>query len=175
MKPQEVFCIFFAIFWGVIANVQPRWKAFQFPLMFKPELNVVRRRVLLAILFLNVLPIVYFGVVLHFITSPEEANSIRLVLRGVLPAFGVFGWYRFWISMVEWKPDCFYKHDINEIPEQYRHVEPTYSHSYKEAKGSELPVVHLAKGASFGNCMAGASFLVVAVGVPCVLSMAAGW
>jgi len=48
---QQVFMLFFAITWGALANVQPRWKAFQWPLLgrHRPATN----RVVLSFLCLN--------------------------------------------------------------------------------------------------------------------------
>jgi len=96
--PQQVFMLFFAIFWGAVASVQPRWKAFQFPLMFHPQLSNVFMRVILAIFLLNLLPILYFGYILWCThgRGPMPADStflaiIKILIQGILPAFGIFG------------------------------------------------------------------------------------
>jgi len=166
---QNVFIVFFAIFWGAVANVQPRWKAFQWPLMFKPELRVVLRRVLLAFLVMNVLPVVYFGLTLWIIDGrgPSDSDSLarsaaKLVMQGVLPAFGMFALYRIWLGIVELWPDCFYKHEVKDIPERYRHVEPTYRQRWNETKESNMPVVDLGEDAGSGNLLAALFYLILA-------------
>jgi len=95
---QEVFMVFFAIFWGLIANVQPRWKAFQWPLMFK--LGVVTRRVLLAFFVMDILPVVYFGLTLWIIDGRAPNGWEKKKGRGqisrncrrplLVPPFGSF-------------------------------------------------------------------------------------
>jgi len=126
---QLVFMAFFAIFWGVIANVRPRWKAFQFPLIFKPGLRWnVFPRVCLALLVLNLLPIVYFGYVIY-VTSlagmgPVEGDTTllavtKILVQGVLPALGMLGIYRPWPGIIELKADLFYKSNPDEVPELY--------------------------------------------------------
>ena len=49
---QQVFMLFYAIFWGAIANVQPRWKPFQWHLFF--AVPQARRRAIAALVLLNV-------------------------------------------------------------------------------------------------------------------------
>ncbi len=166
---QLVFMLFFAIFWGAIANVQPRWKAFQFPLMFKPKLRNVLRRVVLAILLLNLLPIVYFGYILWAThgRGPMPADSTflaitKILIQGILPAFGIFGLYRAWLGIIELRPSWFYKSKLDDVPAEYRHVEPTYRLNYKEKnrKPSE-PVVDLGKDTGKGNLLAALIYLIV--------------
>lgn len=166
LKNQDVFIVFFAIFWGLIANVQPRWKAFQWPLVFR--LKVVFKRVLLAFFVMNILPVVYFGLTLWVINNHPVAGLIGLVFQGVLPAFGMFGLYRLWLAIVEFKPSWFYMRESNDIPEPYRHVEPTYRLSWNEPKVNNLPIVDLAEGAWFGNLLAALFYLALATLVPCM-------
>src|SRR3970040_2162923 len=56
---QQVFMLFYAIFWGAIANVQPRWKPFQWHLFF--AVPQARRRAIAAFGLLNVLPLIFFA------------------------------------------------------------------------------------------------------------------
>jgi hypothetical protein len=56
---QNIFMVFFAILWGALATVQPRWRAFRWPLIFR--VPKVGYRLALAILLLNVAPIIYFA------------------------------------------------------------------------------------------------------------------
>ena len=126
-ETQQLFAVFFAIMWGTAANAQPRWKAFQYPLLFLKE---VKWRVCLSILILNILPLLYFGIVLWCLRGNSIDNKcwtisilIKIVCGSILPAFAPFGFYRFWISCVERKPSKFYREDETEaLPSS---IEPT--------------------------------------------------
>src|SRR5438128_11966390 len=105
-ETQAVFSLFFAIFWGAITNVQPKWKPFQFGLFctFGPA----TRRLWLSILFFNFLPILFFGwtiCVLHGpALEPDKWTGwtvLRVVFRGVIPAVAMFGLYRIWMAILE--------------------------------------------------------------------------
>ena len=173
---QQVFMLFFAIFWGATANVHPRWKAFQFPLMFTPGLHWnVCRRVCLALLLLNLLPIVYFGYILYITFLPGRglANGdttiivvTKILTQGVLPAFGMFGIYRLWLAIIELKPSLFYKNKPGDVPAKYRHVEPTYRLSYEDKCSSSGPVVELGEDAGKGNLLAALIYLLVGLFSP---------
>ena len=176
---QTVFMVFFAIFWGTIANVQPRWKAFQFPLMFKLGLRLnVCCRVVLAILLLNIFPILYFGYILYFTSLPERCPDgsdttlifvIKILIQGVLPALGIFGIYRLWLAIIELKPDLFYKSNSDDIPVEYRHVEPTYRLDYTAGRRDSLPVVDLGRDTGKGNLVAALIYLVMGLISPWLL------
>lgn len=168
---QNVFIVFFAIFWGAVANVQPRWKAFQWPLIFK--LKEVFWRVVLAVVIMNILPVLYFGVSL-WVThgrGPMDSDSVAqaitaVVLQGVLPAFGMFALYRMWLGIVELRPHWFYKRESVDIPEPYRHVEPTYRHRWDEKKENGMPVVDLGVDGGWRNILAAVFYLFIAQGLP---------
>lgn len=176
---QEVFMLFFAIFWGATANVQPRWKAFQFPLIFTSGLRWnVLRRVCFAVILLNLIPVVYFGYILYSTSlpgrGPAESDTMILVvakilIQGVVPALGMFGIYRLWLATVELKPGLFYKSKPDDVPELYRHVEPTYRLSYKEHRCSSEPVVDLGKDAGKRNLLAAVIYLLVGLISPWLL------
>src|SRR6266545_4534529 len=59
---QSLFAVFYAIFWGVVANAQPRWRAFNWPVAFK--FTRTRRRLAVAIWLLNLAPVLVFVVFL---------------------------------------------------------------------------------------------------------------
>ena len=168
---QNVFIVFFAIFWGAVANVQPRWKAFQWPLIFK--MGEVFRRVALAVLVMNVLPVIYFAISL-WVThdrGPTTADSpgriiAVVVFQGVLPAFGIFAIYRLWLGIIELRPQWFYKRNAEDVPKPYRHVEPTYRISSEENKTNGLPFVDLGEDAGWRNIAAVLFYLFVAQGAP---------
>lgn len=176
---QQVFMLFFAIFWGATANVQPRWKAFQFPLMFTQGLRWnVCRRVCLALLLLNLLPIVYFGYILYSTSLPGRGPAggdttfivvTKILIQGVLPALGMFGIYRLWLAIIELKPGLFYKPKPDDVPEMYRHVEPTYRLSDKEQRCPSEPVIDLGKDTGKGNLIAALIYLIVGLISPWLL------
>lgn len=172
IDPPQVFMLFFAIFWSAVANVQPRWKAFQIPLMFK--FRHVFRRVVLAVLVLNVLPIVYFGLVLWWLYRRDPGTelsafeaAITLVVRGVLPALGVFGIYRIWIAIIELVPQKFYESNPTRVC-PYEHVEPTYRQLASRPANPSWPVVDLGLGAWKGNFIGGAVYIAVGVLAACL-------
>jgi len=165
---QQVFMLFFAIFWGAVANVQPRWKAFHWPLFF--SIKEVRYRVLLAVGILNLLPLLFFGYILWALTgrglNPTDGTLlvvVQLVIQGVIPAFGIFGVYRIWLGILELQPSLFYKAVPAQLPEK-RHVEPTYRH----VGNTDFPMVDLGKGIGLGNLLAGGCYIVLASIVPWV-------
>src|SRR5260370_14776177 len=88
---QTVFMLFFAISWGAVANVQPRWHAFQWPLFFR--VRQARHRCLVAFALLNLLPMIYFGYTLGILVGrgPPQgtalAGALHFVVPGVIPAF----------------------------------------------------------------------------------------
>jgi len=127
-ETQTIFTVFYAIFWGLVANVQPRWKAFQWPLIF--DLKQARYRVALSFMLLNICPVVFFGLIIWFLSGPKLVDSswtgkiaFRFVCRGVIPAFAAFGFYRVWLGIIEINPkNCFYNQRQSELPEKYRGV-----------------------------------------------------
>ncbi|MDO8532417.1 MAG: hypothetical protein Q7T26_09720 [Dehalococcoidia bacterium] len=160
---QTVFMLFYAIFWGAVANVQPRWKAFQWPLFFK--LPQARCRAMAGLFVLNVLPLVFFAYgmwALHGRGPTESAplaGSLHYVIRGVVPAFAVFGLYRVWLAVVELRPYWFYASDPNSLDEKFRYIEPTY-----RLKGElrNTPTVDL--GVDVGGMNLGFGLLYVVIG-----------
>ncbi len=124
---QTVFSVFFAIFWGVIANVQPKWKMFDWTQIATP---CGRSRLFLAVLLFNVCPLVFFGYTIWMLIGvgvPSENWNIRIVVkllcRGVLPAASLFGFYKLWISIMEKWPDCFYEANVKQEPAVITNVE----------------------------------------------------
>jgi len=49
--------------------------------------------------------------------SWDSAFVIGLTIRGLLPAFIVFGLWHLWLAVVEFKPHCFYAKDSTELPD----------------------------------------------------------
>jgi hypothetical protein len=145
---QNIFVVFYAIVWGLVANVQPKWKAFQLPLL---NLKHVRYRVLLAFVTFNILPLIFFGYIIWALRVEDlqayKTSIILIVIHGIVPAFAIFGFYRLWLGIIELWPDSFYVSTENrdsKLEEKKRYVEPTYSYIYEEkCNQKDMPVIYL--------------------------------
>lgn len=120
---QQIFTTFFAIFWSVMANAQPKWKAFHYTFFLR--ILQVTNRTVVSFLILNVLPIFYFSWSFNRLGVASKDNAInQSVLHGVIPAFAIFGFYRIWVCIIEFLPRFFYREkDNNQYPNSY--IEPT--------------------------------------------------
>ena len=120
---QQIFTVFFAIVWGTMANVQPRWKPFHWSLAFyfRPAAN----RLVLSILVFNILSIAFFVWTLSVLGNPFTASIPVQILRGILPSFAPFGFYRVWIAAIEWKTSWFYRLTSETRPDIAVKIEPT--------------------------------------------------
>lgn len=125
---QTIFTVFYAIFWGAVFSVSSRWKPFNFGLIFDKEVKHVARRISLAKLILNILPIIYFVLIYYILglkgnlCSQQKTYWVEfsaMVLSGIIPGFGIFGFYRLYIGIVEFDPTKYYKYRC-EIPMRYR-------------------------------------------------------
>ncbi len=125
---QQVFVVFYAIFWGAVFNVQGRWRMFQ-PL---PRYPHVKHRLLLSWGLLNIVPILFFGWSFFRLrgaaaTSPETWGLVETLLQvsaGVLPAFAIFGFYRLWMGIIEMAPAYYYERGSTQSSE-LRNIDPT--------------------------------------------------
>jgi hypothetical protein len=165
MLSKPSFWYFYAIFWGNIASAQLSWKAFHWPFFFK--IPQARNRTLMAVIIFNVMPLIFFGYVMWALAvcSPKlngitpVGASWNYAVRGVLPAFAVFGFYRWWLAIIELLPDCFYASCATSIDKRYRHVEPTYR---REIDCRTTPVVDLGDTHT-GLCNLGFGTIYVAI------------
>ena len=129
---QQIFVVFFAIFWGTAANAQPGWKAFQWPLLkYRRQLPLVRNRLRKSMLLLNVVPIVHFAIAI-WMMHLQWVTQLPLVpaaLVGMLTAFAGFGFYRVWLGFIERNRKEYYYTTRDQFPEDLRRalrrVEPT--------------------------------------------------
>jgi hypothetical protein len=126
---QQLFMVFFAIFWGTSSNAWPRWKPFHWTLFF--ELRPARNRVILSVIFLNLCPIIYFAAVIAWLGRSAPAAGylsgteyFREAFRGISPGLAVFGFYRIWFSIIEMRPSCFYLKTL-EAKDELNEREPT--------------------------------------------------
>jgi hypothetical protein len=89
----------------------------------------------------------------------------KVLLQGVVPALGMFGLYRLWIAIIELHPSLFYKANPEDVPELYRHVEPTYrlcwNDNNKDTRPDTCPVVELGADAGKGNLLAALIYLLI--------------
>lgn len=158
---QEVFVLFYAIFWGIISNAQVRWKAHHWPFLHVPQ---ARDRLLLSIVVLNILPVTFFALALWSLAalaipqSPPSAWTLRtcigIVFFGVLPAYAFFGFYRLWLGLMETNPDRFY---VRGDSGQY------------VTEDEEHAKIHLTPTACAGNLLAGLSYILGAT-IPLIVS-----
>lgn len=167
-ETQTVFAIFFAIFWGAVANVQPRWKAFQLPLI---EFAPVRRRVLLSVTFFNLLPLLFFGWTLWILVGPAASpinwtgwTVARLVLRGVIPAIATFGFYRLWLGIVECHSSLFYVETQAQLPQKYQRRTPE-----SQIIEPSLQELGIKQHTGSKNIRFGLGFVVLAILMPLVI------
>lgn len=146
----DIFMLFFAINWGFTANVQGRWKAFQWPFLF------YRRppswRLLLSLILLNLGPIAFFCWTIQRLGEVTTAQDLWVnVLRGILPSFAPFGFYRVWIGVVEIKPNWFYRSETEGVSNR---VDPT------------IRCLGIDKRFGKSNIIFGVMYLVIALLVP---------
>jgi hypothetical protein len=153
---QTIFLVFYAIFWGGIFNVQARWKAFHWPLIFHCyKFPQATRRLVLSILILNVVPVVYFVYAMAVLGTelpdhlPLEIALLTYV-RPVVGAFAIFGIYRIWLAIIEGRPNCFYASKRSAIPVEFQHVEPIYRLWHRGGQSDGL-IVDLAQGVWWKN------------------------
>lgn len=139
---QQIYAVFYAIFWGAVFNVLGRWKPFNFGLIFDKEVKHVSRRILLSLLILNIFPILYFASIFYILgfkgkLCEQQWKSLsevfEMVLSGVIPAFGIIGFYHLWLYFIERKPRKYY---INShlIPCKYK---PYHNAAYEAEPGLE--------------------------------------
>lgn len=127
---QQVFTVFFAIFWGATFNVQPKWKPFPYPVL--AHIPQAWRRLALSVLFLNLAPIAFYGWTLWVLrgaatdsASWTPSTVLALLAGGVVPAFANFGFYRLWVGLIESMPTWFYRQTDKEQPSIPIEAEPT--------------------------------------------------
>lgn len=170
---QQVFLVFYAISWGTIANVQPKWKPFHWPLIF--EVRQARSRLWHSFLHLNVFPIFFFAYALWSVGvvgsgSPCHSSIavLHIVIHGVIPAFAVFGFYRLWLGRMELHPERYYETNPAKLPQKYRIGEPTYRPiaNVKSKCPSKYPTVDMTPDAAWGNILAAIIYIGIAAIAP---------
>lgn len=141
---QTVFALFYAIMWGSLANVWPRWRAFDWTLIKRPEERALYR-CLLSLALLNLCPIVFFIIVLLWLNDCTLQGcwlQIGWTLFVImLQPFAEIGFYWFWISLVQWRAKWFYPDDVRD---------PRYEGRYKGLSKDDLSSEFAALNCVFG-------------------------
>ena len=111
--PQQVFTLFYAITWGTAANSQPRWKGFAWGVFFSN--SPARWRAALSMIVLNIVPLIYFVIILWCLGSGSWTGISHWNLKAAwksllstIPALAPFGFYRIWTGFVEFSSQLFY-------------------------------------------------------------------
>lgn len=118
---QTIFTVFYAIFWGHISGVLPRWKAFHFAFILK--LKQARNRLILSFLLLNIAPFLFFSgmyILLGYqkfcFNDFNLTNILSLFFYAIIPAFSNFGFYHLWIGIIEKNWEIFYVASEENLP-----------------------------------------------------------
>jgi hypothetical protein len=114
--PQTVFSLFYAISWGLVANGQIRWKAFDWALATRGFRDASYRpsweRLKLSLCYLTALPIIVFIIIVSILASltprSEGAVFVFQLLVATIAAQSAFGPYRLWLGKVENDPMRFF-------------------------------------------------------------------
>ena len=156
---QQMFMLFFSILYGIMLNSVIGLGAFPIGATFAGkdvkerdsygypkwiEGSRSRNRLCLSVVFLNILPFIYFAVAFQFIDligdipSTHLLNTIGQTLFIGFLSLGVFAFYQFFLGCVTWKPcghSWFYtSYELDE------HIEKraTYPSSRKHILGGVL-------------------------------------
>jgi hypothetical protein len=126
-ETQAIFTLFFAISWGVVSNVLPRWKPFHYALAFHCGFWQPTWRLLVACTLLNVIPWIIFVLVVVWLRGDAlQLNDwtflagLLLIVRAVLPGLVPFGCYRVWLAIIRIFPTCFYGENPDAVPPEFR-------------------------------------------------------
>lgn len=151
--PQQIFTLFFAIFWGAAANGQTRYKPFGWL-----GDRASWYRIGLSIVLLNLLPIAYFVLVLWLLRGwvwqlEDWQLTTALKMGGaVVPGFGIFGFYRLWIAVIQKFGSTLYR----RLPEGLQRIE-----SAAQTASAQRNVSDLDPALARGNLFSGFLYLFV--------------
>ncbi len=170
---QSLFAVFYAIFWGVVANAQPRWRAFNWPVAFK--FTRTRRRLAVAIWLLNLAPVLVFvvflvmfrGVTLEWAPSGVPWLAGLQIFLAIVAAQVPFALNRLWIGTLEHEPTRYYYQRSEELNLLAAH-EPKLDE--KDEGG-----VAISKVWSRGNLLASTGHLVVCIAAAVAINQGGAW
>ena len=140
---QAIFTLFFAISWGIVSNVLPRWKPFHFAMFGERRFPQPLHRAVVAFLLFNALPWLFFVSVLLSLGGAEsmarEWNiwlALCIIPRAIIPGLVPFGFYRVWVAVIQYFPSWFYAASQEKRRERFRRptcsdldpIEPDMTH-----------------------------------------------
>ncbi len=108
---QTIFALFYAIMWGTLANVWPRWRAFDWAAKHDKKRAIYRST--LSLIVLNLIPILFFIFVslrLGYWTFEKQSCSViwwKLFVIMSQP-FVLIGLYKIWVATVQLFRKTFY-------------------------------------------------------------------
>ena len=108
---QTLFALFYAITWGALTSVWPKWRAFDWALINEPGERACPRGIL-SLAFFNILPLIFFSGGLFFLNNwvlqgGKISIGIQIILIA-LQSLTLFGFYRIWVSIVQCCTNTFY-------------------------------------------------------------------
>ncbi len=130
-ETQTIFTVFFAISWGVMSNVLPKWKPFHYAMFGICKFCQPTRRIVVAFMLFNVLPWTFFVVVLFGLWDDKLETlqmtgwirvwiGFKLIMRAIVPGMAPFGFYRLWLATIQIWPKAFYAATQREVPCAFR-------------------------------------------------------
>jgi hypothetical protein len=158
---QVTFTVFFAIAWGAITNVQPRWKPFEAAIRDAKT----KKRWWLSFRWFNAAPVLYYVAMINVLMLNVWSRAAALernawlqsvVLAACVVAAGaVFGFYRCWLGEVEKNADeyyfrandCYYTHPdgqgecLGQLRPEYGSRNRCSGWSYIAVCAAALPVI----------------------------------
>lgn len=118
---QTIFTLFFAISWGIVSNVLPRWKPFHYALFcvnHQPTCRLIASWVLL-----NIFPWTLFWWSLVWLSYCPKMKpggywpTLSIVSHSILPGFFIpFGFYHLWLALMHASPTCFFFETDDKVP-----------------------------------------------------------
>lgn len=114
---QSVFTLFYAVTWGALANVWPRWQAFHWSLIGTSKQQALQRSIL-SLVLLNIVPLIFFIVVFLFLNQWRLEGSWWSIFGDLLiimlQPFVLYGFYMFWVSIVQRYSKTFYPDPLDK-------------------------------------------------------------
>jgi uncharacterized membrane protein len=126
---QEVFTIFYAIAWGTVSNVQPRWGAFEYAAVRGPKGFNALLRIVLSWILLNFAAVFFFVWVLYLLNgapwqielAPLSTSKFWLTIAAIAPALAPFGLYKFWMGLVQAGNKFFFTdREVKDLQESHK-------------------------------------------------------
>jgi hypothetical protein len=137
---QQIFLVFFAIFWGVSANAWPKRKPFHWAFVNRVR---VALRAALSVAMLNVIPVWFFVCALRGLGGDQKSLDWPEIVAGVVPAFFTFGIYRLWLAFIEIRPETFYYEVLTKDMKRDDPADEPVEMTIKELHPKRRPAMNL--------------------------------